>query len=295
MNSPVYPPIQAVRRCVSAALDEDLLPMGDITAALLPEGTIGSATFVSRADGVFAGALCISETCAQIDPDLHVTITCDDGAPVTAGTELARVTGSFASIVTMERTALNFACHLSGIATLTRCYVALVAEQNPACRVLDTRKTTPGLRALEKAAVRAGGGTNHRGSLSEGVLVKDNHLGHSTIGDAVRRARALWPGRMIEVECDRVEQVEEALLEGATLVLCDNMSIAELSRSVSLVRKHRDRAGSSVLLEASGGVNLETAAAIAATGVDLISIGALTHSAPILDIGLDLDGASGKP
>jgi nicotinate-nucleotide pyrophosphorylase (carboxylating) len=150
--------------------------------------------------------------------------------------------------------------------------------------VLDTRKTTPGLRALEKAAVRAGGGVNHRGSLSEAVLVKDNHLGGATIAGAVSRARRQWPGRMVEVECDRIDQVREAVDAGATVVLLDNMGPDQVREAVALVRS----SGSSTLVEVSGGVTLATAPALAAAGADLVSAGALTHSAPALDLGLDL-------
>jgi nicotinate-nucleotide pyrophosphorylase (carboxylating) len=285
MSSAVHPPVPAVRRAVSVALDEDLLPLGDITAALLPAGTVGTASFVSRASGVVAGTACLLETCRQIDPSLSVTVLLDDGSVVALGDEIAQLHGAMASIVTAERTALNFLCHLSGVATLTARYVAEATHRNPATRVLDTRKTTPGLRALEKAAVRAGGGVNHRGSLSEGVLVKDNHLGFASIGDAVRQARRQWPGRLVEVECDRIDQVAEAVDAGASIVMCDNMTPKELSRCVQLVRS---RAGDSVLVEASGGVTLDTVGDFAAAGADLVSVGALTHSAPILDIGLDL-------
>lgn len=284
------PPVAAVRRAVVLALEEDLLPMGDITAALLPASAKGAASFVSRSDGVVAGTLCVVETCRAVDPRLSVDVILADGETVGAGNEIASVLGPFASIVTAERTALNFLCHLSGVATLTSRFVDLARRGNPSCRVLDTRKTTPGLRALEKAAVRAGGGTNHRGSLSEGVLVKDNHLGHASITDAVRRARELWPGRMIEVECDRLDQVAEAVDAGATMVLCDNMTPAQLSECVELVRVRAGRGSGRVLVEASGGVALGTIEAIAASGVDFVSVGALTHSAPVLDIGLDLTG-----
>jgi nicotinate-nucleotide pyrophosphorylase (carboxylating) len=282
------PPQAAVERSVRTALEEDLLPLGDITAALLPAGAFGRAGFVSRRDGVVAGTACVVETCRQVDPKLRVRIDRDDGDHVAPGERIISVEGAMASIVSAERTALNFLCHLSGIATLTARYVAAAQARQPATRVLDTRKTTPGLRALEKAAVRAGGGTNHRGSLSEGVLVKDNHLGSATISDVVSQARALWPGRMLEVECDRIAQVAEAVEAGATVVLCDNMHPDELARCVELVRAHpRGRAGS-VLVEASGGITLETVGDFAAAGADFVSVGALTHSAPILDIGLDL-------
>lgn len=281
----IGPPAVAVRRAVAEALAEDVLPMGDLTAALVPPTAIRTVSFVSRQGGVVAGTACLVESFGQTDPALEVIVRATDGSKTAPGTEIARVAGRLASIVTAERTALNFLCHLSGVASLTRRYVEIASGANPSCRVLDTRKTTPGLRALEKAAVRAGGGTNHRGSLSEGVLVKDNHLGGASITDAVRRARELWPGRMIEVECESLHQVAEALAAGATMVLCDNMAPADLRRSVELA--HSD-SSARVLVEASGGVSLETVAQIASTGVDFVSVGALTHSAPALDIGLDL-------
>jgi nicotinate-nucleotide pyrophosphorylase (carboxylating) len=163
--------------------------------------------------------------------------------------------------------------------------VAAVGRANPATRVIDTRKTTPGLRALEKAAVRAGGGRNHRGSLSEAVLVKDNHLGGASITEAVHRARALWPGRMVEVECDRDDQVSEAVAAGATVVMLDNMGPDQVAACVALVRA---APGHRPLVEVSGGVSLESAPLMAAAGADLVSVGALTHSAPVLDLGFDL-------
>ncbi|MGB7050332.1 MAG: carboxylating nicotinate-nucleotide diphosphorylase, partial [Acidimicrobiales bacterium] len=168
---------------------------------------------------------------------------------------------------------------------LTRRYVDAVARANPSTRVLDTRKTTPGLRALKKAAVRAGGGHNHRSGLSDAVLIKDNHLAGMSITDAVARARSRWPGRMVEVECDRPEQVDEAVAAGATVVMLDNMSVAEVAECAA--RVHATGAG--ILVEVSGGVSLESAPALAAAGADLISVGALTHSAPVLDLGLDIE------
>lgn len=283
------PPQIAVERAVDRALEEDLLPGGDLTASLIPADAVGEAFFVSRSDGVLAGTACAIEAGRRVG-GVEVGFFVEDGARISAGEPLGRITGSFRSIVTAERTALNFLCHLSGIASLTARYVDAARAVNPACRVWDTRKTTPGLRSLEKAAVRAGGGVNHRGSLSEGVLVKDNHLGRATITDAVREALRRFPGRMVEVECDRIEQVSEALDAGATLVLCDNMTPEQLSACVELVGSHpRGRSGA-VLVEASGGITLETIAAYAAAGPDVISVGALTHSAPVLDIGLDLVG-----
>jgi nicotinate-nucleotide pyrophosphorylase (carboxylating) len=213
----------------------------------------------------------------------------DDGSSLTPGRVVATVRGRAISVLSAERTALNFLCHLSGVATATNHFVEAARGANPATRILDTRKTTPGLRALEKAAVRAGGGVNHRGSLSEGVLVKDNHLGVFTIAEAVAAARRSWPGRLLEVECDRPDQVVEAVAAGAGVVLLDNMSPEEVAGCVKLVREASQAAGEpGVLVEVSGGVSVETVGAFAAAGADLISVGAITHSAPAIDIGLDL-------
>ena len=272
------PPLVAVRACVALALAEDLLPLGDLTAALLPAGASGRASFVARQNGVVAGSLCVHEVLAQLDPTLCLDWRSGDGTAVAAGTELGRVEGSLASILTAERTALNFVCHLSGVATLTRSFVD--AAQGKAT-IWDTRKTLPGLRALEKAAVRAGGGRNHRGSLSEMVLVKDNHLVGVCITEAVRRARLAWPARTVEVECDRPDQVSEAVAAGATMVLLDNMTPAEVAACVALV-------GGRIPVEVSGGVTLENVGDYAEAGADLISTSAITQSAPALDIGLDL-------
>ena len=278
------PPRVAVVDAVTRAIAEDVLPLGDLTAGLIAADRRATVDVVSRADGVLAGQACAVESFAQIDPDVSVTWLFPDGSRVAPGTVVATVEGPLRSILTAERTALNFLGHLSGIATLTRAYVDAVQDANPATRVLDTRKTTPGLRALEKAAVRAGGGHNHRGNLSEAVLVKDNHLDGISIADAVERAGALWPGRMVEVECDRLDQVDEAIVAGATVVMLDNMGPDQVVEAVARVRA----AGSNALVEVSGGVTLGSAPALAAAGADLLSAGALTHSAPVLDIGLDL-------
>ena len=278
------PPRAAVVEAVARAIAEDVLPLGDLTAGLVPAGRRATVDVVSRAAGVIAGRACAVEAFAQIDPGVAVSWLLPDGAAVAPDDVVATVEGPLRSILTAERTALNFLGHLSGVATLTRAFVAAVRAANPSTRVIDTRKTTPGLRALEKAAVRAGGGHNHRGSLSEAVLVKDNHLGGATITEAVARARSQWPGRMVEVECDRLVQVDEAVAAGATVVLLDNMDAARVAEAVARVRA----AGSDVLIEVSGGVSLATAPALAAAGADLLSAGALTHSAPVLDLGLDL-------
>jgi nicotinate-nucleotide pyrophosphorylase (carboxylating) len=282
----VHPPVGVVDDAVARALAEDVLPLGDLTAALVPENAVARLSIVARQPGVVAGQRCAETAFASVDADLDVRWHRGDGSAVEPGDTVAEVAGRLRPILTGERTALNFLGHLSGVATLTRRFVDAVAVVDPAVRVLDTRKTTPGLRALEKAAVRAGGGHNHRANLSDAVLVKDNHLAGTTIADAVRRARAMWPGRMVEVECDRPDQVEEACRARATAVLLDNMTPDEARACVLLARRTAGETG--VLVEISGGVNLATAPAYAATGVDLISVGALTHSVPVLDFGLDL-------
>jgi nicotinate-nucleotide pyrophosphorylase (carboxylating) len=285
MGAEFDPPHPAVVDAVTRALAEDLLPLGDLTAALIPERAEATVSLVSRAHGTLAGTACAHETFRRVDPDLLVYWKVGDGAAVAPDDEVATVTGLLRSILTAERTALNFLCHLSGVATLTRQYVDAVSAVNPATRVLDTRKTTPGLRALEKAAVRAGGGHNHRGSLSEAVLVKDNHLGALSIADAVAEARHRWPGRMVEVECEREEQVDEAVGAGASVVMLDNMDLDQVAGCVAKVRA----AGGPTLVEVSGGMDTVSSLAVAAAGADLVSVGALTHSAPALDLALDLE------
>ena len=285
----VDPPRVAVVEAVARALAEDLLPLGDLTAALVPAERTATLAVVSRAHGVLAGRACAIEAFGQLDPAIRVEWHLPDGTAVAPGDVVATVSGPLRQILTAERTALNFLGHLSGIASSTRRFVTAVQAVDPRVRVLDTRKTTPGLRALEKAAVRAGGGHNHRANLSDAVLVKDNHLDGMSIAEAVGRALATWPGRMVEVECDRPEQVREACSAGAGAVLLDNMTPEEAARCVELARAAAP--GGAVLVEVSGGVTVETAPAYAAAGIDVISVGALTHSAPVLDLGLDLLGA----
>jgi nicotinate-nucleotide pyrophosphorylase (carboxylating) len=283
-SSPVDPPLLAVRQAVALALAEDWLPLGDLTASLVDASRNATTAVVARAPGVVAGRLCALESFCQVDPNLDVDWHAPDGTAVGPGSVVAHVRGPLRSILTAERTALNFLCHLSGVASATRRVVDAVAAVNPSTRVVDTRKTIPGLRALQKAAVRAGGGRNHRGSLSDGVLVKDNHLGGLPIADAVARALAQFPMRMVEVECDRPEQAIEAASAGAHVVMLDNMAPDEVASTVRALRAR----GSDVLVEVSGGLNEASAPAYAAAGADLLSIGALTHSAPALDLGLDL-------
>ena len=285
MTGDFDPPVTAVREAVGRALAEDLGVLGDLTStALIPGDAVGTGHFVARVPGVLAGTAAATEVFAQLDPAVTLTWAAADGDTLAAGQHLGTVTGPLRSVLTAERAALNFLGHLSGIATLTRAHVDAItsAAGGGGCKIRDTRKTTPGLRALEKAAVRAGGGANHRGNLSDAVLVKDNHLRHCTIAEAVDRARARWPGAVVEVECDTLDQLAEAKAAGADLALVDNMTPAEVAKAVAL-------ADGALPIEVSGRVTLATVAAYAAAGADLVSVGALTHSAPVLDIALDLE------
>jgi len=268
---------------VRHALAEDLGRAGDITSsACISPDTRLEAVFAIRKQGVIAGLACARLAIVELDPGARFEIVHADGARAPAGAILARVEANARALLAAERTALNLLCRLSGIATLTAQFVAATAGTG--ARIVDTRKTTPGLRALEKYAVRCGGGANHRFGLDDAILIKDNHVAAcGGVGEAVRRARAAV-GHMvkIEVEIDRLDQLDEALAEAPDIVMLDNFSLADLAEAVR-------RTGGRALIEASGGVSLETVRAIAETGVDLISVGALTHSAPILDIGLDVD------
>jgi nicotinate-nucleotide pyrophosphorylase (carboxylating) len=276
---PTYlPDITEIVRC---ALAEDV-GTGDITTLLtVPETTVARATLIAKQGGVVAGLPVVGAVFAQVDPGLTFQWGADDGDQVEPGRALCAVMGSARSILTGERVALNFVQRLSGIATKTARFVALAAGTK--ARIVDTRKTTPGLRALEKYAVRVGGGYNHRFGLYDAVLIKDNHIQASGgITPAVQAAFDLAPHTMtVTVECDTLEQVDEAIAAGADIVLLDNMRPEQLAQAVQLV-------AGQVAIEASGGVNEETVAAIAQTGVDIISVGALTHSAVALDISLDL-------
>jgi nicotinate-nucleotide pyrophosphorylase (carboxylating) len=276
---------QAVRDAVERALAEDLGPDGDVTAALVPEDVRAQFALRARRAGVLAGRDCATETFRLLDPEIDLQWKAQDGDEVGPGETLLQLAGRLRPILTGERTALNFLGRLSGVATLTAQFVTAAHESNPSVAVLDTRKTTPGLRLLEKAAVRAGGGTSHRAGLSDAILVKDNHLAGTTIADAVQRARALWPGRRVEIECDTLDQVAQAARAGADAVLLDNMDPGTVVEAIAVA--HLDAPGP-ILTEVSGNVTLATIGAYAAAGPDWISVGALTHSAPVLDLGLDL-------
>jgi nicotinate-nucleotide pyrophosphorylase (carboxylating) len=268
---------------VRAALAEDLGRAGDITSqACIDADARQTARFAGRKFGIVSGLACARQAVLALDPSAAFEVAVRDGDQIQAGTVIARVDANARALLSAERTALNLMGHLSGIATLTNAYVEAVAGTGVA--VTDTRKTTPGLRALEKYAVRCGGGVNHRFGLDDAILIKDNHVAAAGgVGAAIRRAKAA-AGHLvkIEAEVDSLEQLEQALAERPDVIMLDNFSLDDLRAAVA-------RAKGLVVLEASGGVNLDTVRAIAETGVDVISVGALTHSAPVLDIGLDAD------
>ncbi|MFL5341915.1 MAG: carboxylating nicotinate-nucleotide diphosphorylase [Gemmataceae bacterium] len=278
---------RACRRLVQLAASEDLGLAGDLTTdAFIPADQAGAATFVARRDGVLAGLPAVEIVVELFDLRLKLTPLKDDGDRLAAGDRIATVRGPMRGILSAERTALNFLQRLSGVATQTRRFVDLVADLP--VKLLDTRKTTPGWRLLEKYAVRQGGGHNHRVGLYDMILIKDNHLA-ALVGEpdpvaaAVQRARQHSPGVPVEVEVDTLDQLDRALACGPDMILLDNMDLNQLGESV----RRRNAAGSKALLEASGGVTLTTLRGIAETGVDRISVGALTHSAVALDIALD--------
>ena len=281
-----HPPMHEVVDAVRRALAEDLSPLGDLTSSLQPRGD-GEARFAARSAGRLAGTRCATETFTQLDPRVEVSWSVPEGAELTEGEVFGMVRGPWPSVLTGERTALNFLGFLSGIATLTAEYVAAAAAGGSA-QVWDTRKTVPGLRSLSKAAVRAGGGRNHRGNLSDWMLVKDNHLAGLSVADAVRRARDLWPARTVHVECDTFDQFAEALDAGADAVLLDNMTPDEVRACVDHASVAQGGLPRRTLLEVSGDITLETIGAYSATGVDMISVGRITKSAPTLDLGLDV-------
>lgn len=273
--------LSGIEETVKRALAEDI-GSGDVTTLLtVPPETRAHAVMVVKSAGVIAGLPLVAEVYRQIDPSVEVANEVADGASVEPGAILCRLTGSARSLLTGERVALNFVQRLSGVATKTSRFVRLVADTD--ARIIDTRKTTPGLRALEKYAVRMGGGFNHRFGLYDAVLIKDNHLAAGGgVAATVRAVKTQAPHVMtITVECDTLAQVEEAIEAGADILLLDNMTPDEMAQAVKFIDGR-------ALTEASGGINEQTVAAAAHSGVDVISVGALTHSAVALDIGLDL-------
>ena len=274
-----------VLNIIDSALAEDV-SMGDPTTDILIDPDLtGRAEMTAREPGVLAGIEVAAAVFRRLDPGLEVEIVTEDGSGVAPGDKLAAVTGRVASVLKAERTALNFVQRLSGIATETHRYVEAVEGTH--ARIVDTRKTTPGLRRLEKYAVVMGGGQNHRRNLADGILIKDNHIEAMElqgigIGDVVRRALEGAPHTIkVEIEVETIEQLEQVLDAGADLVLLDNMGVEQMATAVKV-------AAGRAVLEASGGITLDTVRAIAETGVDIISVGALTHSARALNVGLDM-------
>lgn len=280
-------PTAPVREILERAFAEDA-PAGDITSQLLiPAGATATAVLNARVPGVFSGATVFRDAMLLIDPDTDVELLLSDGEAFDAGTHLARVSGRARSVLLAERVALNLVQRMSAIATKTAEFVKLT--EGTAARITDTRKTTPGLRVLERFAVRCGGGANHRYSLSDAVLAKDNHLAVMTGGDPAKLTGLLAAAKAqlghtthFEVEVDSIDQIEPVLAAGVDTIMLDNFTVEELRAGVALV-------GGRARVEASGNVNLQTVAGIAATGVDVISIGGLTHSVAALDLGLDVE------
>src|SRR3954452_18114569 len=275
---------------IDFALTEDLSDDGEVTSrATIPDGLKARAAFVARVPGVLAGIEAAERVCLRVDPNLQFAALRQDGYRVGANETFATVEGSMRSILMAERTALNFLQRLSGVASLTRQFVDAVAGLP--VKILDTRKTTPGWRLLEKYAVRMGGGTNHRIGLYDMVLIKDNHLAamqpkETAVRQAIEAARSEFPALPIEIEVESLEQLDQALASRPDIVLLDNMLVDQMREAVS----RRNAVAPGVKLEASGGVTLQTVRTIAETGVDRISVGALTHSARALDIALDYVG-----
>jgi nicotinate-nucleotide pyrophosphorylase (carboxylating) len=273
--------LSSIERIVSGALEEDL-GSGDITtSAIIDPSAKGKARALAKEEIVLAGADIFSMVFSRLDPKITVEFHYHDGDIIRSGKDICLVKGPLKGILTGERTALNFLQHLSGIATITRKYVEKTASYS--VRVVDTRKTTPGLRVLEKYAVTMGGGFNHRFGLFDGILIKDNHIAVAgSISEAVKNMKAKMTHTLkIEVEVDDIKDVEEAISAGADAILLDNMSPKELREAVSI-------AGGRVLLEASGGVTLESVEEIAKTGINIISVGSITHSARSVDISLEI-------
>lgn len=276
------------KELIRLALREDLREIGDLTSLyFVDEAHRSVGRIVSRESAIVSGVSVAAEVCKQVDPQLSITEDQGDGTAVEKGDTVLEISGPTRSILTAERTALNFMQRLSGVATVTRTFMDRIKHTD--ARLLDTRKTTPGFRELEKAAVLHGGGTNHRVGLYDAVMVKDNHLAANLkpvdLAERIGELKKEMPDLKIEVEADRLDQVDAFLkIEGIDVVLLDNMSNSQLIEAVSM----RNSVNSSIQLEASGGVNLDTIAAIAETGVDFISVGALTHSVRSIDLGLDL-------
>lgn len=282
MTSNFDPPASVVRQAAQQALREDMGERGDVTSALLPKETHARAQIVARQGGVLAGTACVAEVFLQVDSELAVSWLATDGDTIEQAQTLGEVSGRLASICTAERTALNFLCHLSGVATYTHSFVAAGGGE---IAVFDTRKTTPLLRSLEKSAVRAGGGNNHRSGLSDWVMLKDNHQSVLGIEQAVRQARQKWPSLRVQVECDTEADALQAAGAGADALLLDNMKPEEVASVLAALHKSGLE---DCYVEASGGITAQNVAGYAGLGLDAVSTGSLTAKAQALDIALDV-------
>lgn len=272
--------IAAATQNVRAALAEDLADVGDITAELIPKGTIAKARVITRTEGVFCGALWAAQTCAQVDPDIELALDVADGDHVAPNQTLLTATGRARSLLTAERTMLNFIQLLSGTATLAARYAEAISHTS--CQVLDTRKTIPGLRLAQKHAVACAGARNHRIGLFDAFLIKENHIAAcGSITAAVEAAKTNHPGKPVEVEVERFDQLDEAITAGADIVMLDNFSVEQTREGV-------ERAAGRVKLEASGGITFETIRTIAETGVDYVSIGDITKRVEPMDLSMRL-------
>jgi nicotinate-nucleotide pyrophosphorylase (carboxylating) len=284
MNDFFNPPIVSVNDAVKKALEEDFGLLGDLSSDLLSSDIKAQGCFIARESGVLAGTLCVLKAAEYVDTDLKVDFKKVDGETVNAGEQFGLIIGTLQSILSVERVALNFLGLLSGIASITNKYVQICKEVNPNISIVDTRKTLPGLRALSKAAVRAGGGKNHRGNLSDGILIKDNHLALMSMEELITKARRMWPYKMVEVECETFNQVKQAIELNADIIMLDNMEVELAKKCVDFIRDQ----SLNTLIEISGGINLENVALYAQLGPDFISIGSLTHSVKTLDISLEI-------
>ena len=290
MSTTTMPDVDDVLRVVRTALGEDLRLGPDVTTlATVPADARATASVVPREPGVLAGVgVAVAVFREVLGDELHVVFEAADGARAVPGEAVLTVSGPTAGLLTAERTALNLVSHLSGVATATDAWVRAVAGTR--CRIRDTRKTLPGMRSLQKYAVRAGGGVNHRMALGDAALIKDNHvLAAGGVLAALRAVRAMAPELPCEVEVDSLAELDEVLAEGAELVLLDNFTVAETAEAV----RRRDAVAPATGLESSGGLSLDVAADYARTGVDFLAVGALTHSVRVLDLGFDLDVAGG--
>ncbi|MEM4676123.1 MAG: carboxylating nicotinate-nucleotide diphosphorylase, partial [Nitrososphaerota archaeon] len=237
------------KKLIKKALEEDLIPLGDIGSSLIDEHLLARANVVIKSAGVVAGLFCVTQTYKQLSQEITYKFFCKEGDEVVPGSVCIELEGPLALILAGERTALNFLGHLCGVATFTNAFVKKVKAINPKVEILDTRKTLPGLRALQKYAVRMGGAKNHRGNLSEAIMIKDNYLAVEDMPSLVKKARELWPMRTVEVECDTIEQVKLACSIGVDVIMCDNMSYDEIVEAVKIVR----RQSTQIAVEVSGG------------------------------------------